>query len=207
MKLTYCIDPASIESWLSLVPTQQLIETTIAEKPLDFEVVPMTRSLGNVAADSERPNDPLAEYKARRAAARKQFADAELRRNCESLGLSLEAGARKVDGTPGALCLLSQAADRDSGDVMAPFLIAARWYELVFREGQTPEMAAAELMNPTATLSDLTAAMDNLLEQGLFSAPAYILHLDDEEPERFHGRQHLPLLRWLIDGRHGNPPV
>ena len=43
---------------------------------------------------------------------------------------------------------------------------------------------------------------DVLLEQGLLSAPAFVL-----EEEIFHGREHLPLIRWMLEGSGGTPPV
>jgi 2-hydroxychromene-2-carboxylate isomerase len=37
---------------------------------------------------------------------------------------------------------------------------------------------------------------------GLFQVPAYVI-----EGEVFHGRQHLPMIRWILQGRSGSPPV
>jgi 2-hydroxychromene-2-carboxylate isomerase len=41
-----------------------------------------------------------------------------------------------------------------------------------------------------------------LRERGLFQVPAYLL-----EGEVFYGRQHLPMLRWILEGRSGPPPT
>jgi len=43
----------------------------------------------------------------------------------------------------------------------------------------------------------------NLLrETGVFQAPAYLV-----EDEVFYGRQHLPMIRWILDGRAGSGPI
>jgi 2-hydroxychromene-2-carboxylate isomerase len=41
-----------------------------------------------------------------------------------------------------------------------------------------------------------------LQEAGVHQAPAYIV-----EGEVFHGRQHLPMIRWLLEGRTGPRPI
>jgi len=47
------------------------------------------------------------------------------------------------------------------------------------------------------------AALDEELENaGLFQTPAYLV--DDEV---FYGRQHLPMIRWILDGRRGPIPI
>lgn len=41
-----------------------------------------------------------------------------------------------------------------------------------------------------------------LHEYGLFSVPAYVV-----DGEVFYGRQHLPMVRWILDGRSGRVPI
>ena len=53
-----------------------------------------------------------------------------------------------------------------------------------------------------AEKESLLAEVDILLEQGLLSAPAFVL--DDQI---FHGREHLPLIGWMLAGSQGTPPV
>ena len=43
---------------------------------------------------------------------------------------------------------------------------------------------------------------DELRERGLFGAPCYVV-----EDEVFLGRQHLPMIRWMLDGRRGPVPI
>ena len=203
MKLTYCIDPAGIGSWLSLAPTKKLVEET----GIEIDIVPMTRSLGNVAADSARTDDPLAEYKARRARARNKFAEEELQRDCLRLGIHIDVGRQKFDGTPGAMGLI--AMTNRSPAALFDYLEA--WYTQVYKH-QIDASAVADALVSERDTRDLVPdefnkVMDSLLDRGLFSAPSYLLDLGGDEEERFHGRQHLPLIRWMINGSKGHPPL
>jgi 2-hydroxychromene-2-carboxylate isomerase len=42
----------------------------------------------------------------------------------------------------------------------------------------------------------------DLREAGVHTAPAYLIG-----DEVFHGRQHLPMIRWILNGRTGPPPI
>ena len=53
-----------------------------------------------------------------------------------------------------------------------------------------------------ANAEDLIGSQDQLLESGILSAPAFVL-----EGEIFHGREHLPVITWMLGGRAGTPPV
>ena len=55
---------------------------------------------------------------------------------------------------------------------------------------------AAEGVAATAALAD------ELREQGLSRVPCYIV-----EAEVFFGRQHLPMVRWILEGRAGPTPI
>lgn len=46
------------------------------------------------------------------------------------------------------------------------------------------------------------AAVAGLRGAGIFDVPAYVI-----EGEIFFGRQHLPMLRWLLTGKRGEPPI
>ena len=53
-----------------------------------------------------------------------------------------------------------------------------------------------------AERAKLVDGAGELLEQGLLSAPAFVV-----DGEIFHGREHLPLVGWMLHGRSGKPPV
>jgi 2-hydroxychromene-2-carboxylate isomerase len=46
------------------------------------------------------------------------------------------------------------------------------------------------------------ALAGELQARGLFQVPAYLV-----EDEVFYGRQHLPMIRWMLDGRRGPVPI
>ncbi len=50
--------------------------------------------------------------------------------------------------------------------------------------------------------SSAAAIAGELRDRGLFQVPAYIV-----EDEVFYGRQHLPMIRWILEGRSGPVPV
>ncbi len=43
---------------------------------------------------------------------------------------------------------------------------------------------------------------DGLRDRGLFQVPGYLV-----EDEVFYGRQHLPMIRWILEGREGPVPI
>ena len=202
MKLLYVLDLGSLGCWRSLAATRQLAEETGVE----LSVLPLTRTLGNVADDSKGgSDDPLAVYKARRARARNLSADAELRRNCDAMGISHEAGGRSLDTN-----LVSRAM-LQLPEASARLDFAERCYRAHFAEAKNlADPAEVDRLLATSlsvSADELADVAEELTERGVFSAPAYVLDTGHEEPERFHGRQHLPLVRWMIEGRKGTPPV
>ncbi len=46
------------------------------------------------------------------------------------------------------------------------------------------------------------ACAETLAAQGWFQAPGYVV-----EDEVFYGRQHLPMIRWILEGRSGPVPI
>jgi len=48
----------------------------------------------------------------------------------------------------------------------------------------------------------LEASREEILDTGVFNAPAFVL-----DGEIFHGREHLPLVKWMLTGKQGIPPV
>ncbi len=59
-------------------------------------------------------------------------------------------------------------------------------------------LAWAEREGPTAA----AAVAAELRERGLFQVPAFVVG-----DEVFYGRQHLPMIRWILEGRSGPIPI
>jgi len=58
------------------------------------------------------------------------------------------------------------------------------------------EWAATEAPHAVVRVSD------RLLEAGVFQTPAFLF-----ADEIFYGRQHLPMIRWLLEGKQGPAPI
>lgn len=203
---------SELSSWLLLAPLKKLCE----ELPVDLVWKPMLSSLGNIAGSnlSASQPDPLMSYRSRRADARHRAARREDQRMCERLGITSEQGERKVDPfylSLGMVWLTGQSAGqqeyfsfaetaflktfRDSADVESFSGLQAVMEESGFRtEG------LVHFLDNQAP--DLEAVRQDAVDNGVFNSPAVVL-----DGEVFHGREHLPLIKWMLEGRQGIPPV
>lgn len=203
--LTVCIDAANLSGYLALAPTLHLLEAHDVRPAW----LPMVSPLARLS--SKRPNepmeDPLAAYKARRAEARRKWAESELARDCARLGITPQQGARHFDGTHAAIGLMF--VTEQGGDAAA---YLERVYECAFR--QSGNVADIEVIGDlvddrrffayahSTGRHELEALQGKLLDAGVFSSPAYVY-----KGEVFQGRQHLPLIAWYLGGSRGTPPV
>ncbi len=209
MQLTTYLHFGSLSSWLSLAPVRQLQ----AETNVDVALVPMLATIGNVVGRVDA-DDPLADYKARRSRAKHLAAAEEHNRMCELLGISRQAGLRSPDPLMASMGLLwlntvsvsfSQKLDYCGYAYKQIFVDAAADTDpgLITRILGEMGLAAdgfdgfAMEQEPVFKADDAT-----LLDKGILYAPAFVL-----DGEIFHGRQHFPLMRWLITGEEGPPPV
>ena len=117
---------------------------------------------------------------------------------------SPDAGEIEFDPTSAALGLVDLMLSSAQEDACWEYI--EKVFDAAFRHGLdvNDENLIDELRGQVFTrdekaLQQMQAALE---EVGIFNSPAYVLN-----GERFHGRQHLPLLRWLLTGRQGNPPV
>jgi 2-hydroxychromene-2-carboxylate isomerase len=203
--LTLCIDFSSLSGYVALSGTRRLVD----ECQLELNWIPVikltSRSAGKIQAD-----DPLAEYKARRARARKMFSERELERDCALLDISIEGGKTQYDHTYAACgLLLLREADANQHQY---WQYVEAVYSAAFREQHPIDSAnkAAELVEssgfPSSQIDNMSVRLkdmqEELLEAGVFDSPTFVY-----EGERFLGRQHLPLLTWMLKGRQGTPPV
>ncbi len=205
--LTLCVDFNSLTTYLALTETRRLVD----DMQVEVHFLPLVRAPHRFSIPINN-DDPLAGYKARRARARKMFADRELQRNCERLGISVDQGGIAFDPTHAAVGLLWLKQIQANAENYWHYTEAV--FSAAFR-GQKPmedvsliRDLLAQVHLSTTGFSDFVATnnlrriQEELLESGIFDSPAY-----HYEGERFQGRQHLPLLRWLMGGRQGPPPV
>jgi 2-hydroxychromene-2-carboxylate isomerase len=143
---------------------------------------------------------------------RAEYTARDVERYAHRLGLPLEDPYRDSDSAAAALGLLwcnarsselaRQYVDRvfaqrwgGSLELSSSRAIGALLAELGDAEGWD---AYVEERGPAA----LAAARERLSEAGVFDVPMYLYG-----GEVFQGRQHLPMLRWLLTERQGEPPL
>lgn len=207
--ITAYISFNSLSSWLSIRSLRRVREKT----GVDIRWEPMLATLGNVTPEPGF-DDPLAEYKARRARARRWFSEAEHRRMCERSGISEEAGARGFDALAVSLGLVWLAELEVGQETCFDYVEGV--FSAHFRDGAKIDStgAAASLLEVAKVPTDgfegfaldkagaLSEERRNLVERGILFAPAFVVG-----GEVFHGRQHMPLIAWILGGRCGTPPV
>lgn len=218
--LLVCLDFSDAESYLALTATRQLV----ADFDLQVQWLPIKAGLQRVSNQppTEVGEDPLLAYKARRAKARQAYAATELQRTCRLLDIPVSHGQPQTDTRLAALGLLYVNAEYVSADAAAAAAAAAyieTVYAGLFRHaagGPAPITTVVSGALQAAALAEapfaafvaaqgpqvLAELEDSLLALGLFASPGYLY-----QGQRFQGRQHLPLLRWMLQGATGIPPV
>lgn len=204
--LTLCIDFNNLSTYICLFEIRKLVD----DFDLQVHCLPLIKSAAILPPGEGE--DPLARYKARRVAAREKYALRELQRNCSVLEITTDQGSREFDTScvAGGLLWLEE-----TGASAAHYW---RYIQTVFtsafRENQAVESASevSALLDLSGLdslgfsdflMSDKPARLQEmLLESGVFESPTLIY-----EGERYLGRQHHPLLRWILGGRKGSPPV
>lgn len=213
--LLVCLDFSDAESYLALAATRQLV----ADFDLQVQWLPIKAGLQRVSNQppTEVGEDPLLAYKARRAKARQAYAATELQRTCRLLDIPVSHGQPQTDTRLAALGLLYVNAEYVSAAAAAAYIETV--YAGLFRHaagGPAPITTLVSGALQAAALAEapfaafvaaqgpqvLAELEDSLLALGLFASPGYLY-----QGQRFQGRQHLPLLRWMLQGATGIPPV
>ncbi len=208
--MTVYLKPGDLASWLALPPLRKLMDA----RSIVVTLQPLLGSLGNIASSNVKPgeSDPLEAYRARRAKARSAAARRERQRMCEMLGIGEQAGHRQIDPLVLALGLLwaNKTAPDRSLDYLETafsktFIEAANVESIdavaVFLEemGIPADRFGESFFEDAGPLQEMQAG---LLETGILSAPAFVL-----DGEIFLGREHLPLITWMLEGKRGAPAV
>jgi predicted DsbA family dithiol-disulfide isomerase len=205
--LTIIINFESLADYVSLLETRKLVD----DFELEVRWLPLLKS-GQDNSPKLIENDALSGYKARRALARDKFAKEELERNSGYMDIAVEQAGKEFDATFVAQGLLwLNEVGVGAGDY---WRYMDRIFEEVFRENRHVETGPQiqNLLQETGIdvtgfadfldKNNLPAVQEMLLENGIFESPAIVY-----QGERYIGRQHHPLLRWIFGGRKGTPPV
>ena len=199
------VDFKSPYAWLALEPSRALeARLGIAFDWLPLAAPPLQRPT------PERDGDDRG---TRHRRIRTRYWEADLRRYAESRGLDLGDVYRTPDTARASLALLfvrERAPERAGA-------FTERVLELEWREGADiakPETIDGALTRIGVGAADFAAfaagegprkraALDaEFAALGFFGSPIYVVG-----GEPFVGRQHLPMVEWLLTGRAGLPPI
>lgn len=203
--LSVCVDFRRPGAYLALGPTCALADELGVEVDwLPCVVAPLS---------PPKPAAPDDDRGTRHRRARALYAERDLVRYAADRDLVLGDLYRAPDPSFAALGLLwVKARDAEAVRGYLERVFERYWRELL-RLDAPSEIAGvlAELGVPTAGFDawargpgrpDLEALQAGLRAAGVFDVPAYVVG-----EEVFLGRQHLPMIRWLLTGRTGPKPI
>ena len=202
---TVCIDFKNPKAYLALRPTFALEdELGIALDWLPLIVSPMSRPHAE-----QRNEDRGTRHRRMRA----EYYERDMRRYANVYGLELPDLYRNPDVSVASIGLLWTKAR--SPNALRAYLSAVFERYWTARLDIENSVAIEQLLHevdadtsgwdayvkgPGRALLEQTSS--SLREAGLFDVPAYLV-----EGELFFGRQHLPMIRWLLRGNQGEPPI
>jgi len=205
--LTVLFDFKSPQSYLALAPTLEMLSA--ANAVADWQPL-LTAPLAEPvepAADAERG--------VRHRWHRARYRIMDLRRYAEAQGLAPTCFADDVlfSGAEGRIAAAAWWQHREHPRALELLihLFHQTWLHglAVDDAGQVGDAVATLLGDdggfaaaPDAALVALDAQQDALVQAGLFDAPGYVIG-----DEVFYGRQHLPMVRWHLDGAVGPAPA
>ena len=200
--LTVAIDIKSPECYLALAPTRALVR----ECGVEVDWLPVVTSPPRPAPDGD---DRGAHHKRHRVAYRAM----DLARYARAAGLTIREPDRTPDSTLAGMAML--AAKARSHRALQGFL--DRTFERYWKAGLDLEDRDAlraileevgvagpfdDASGPSAARAEFAALQASLAAAGIFNAPTYLV-----EDEIFLGRAHLPMIRWILEGRVGPGPI
>ena len=200
-----CIDFKNPKAYLALRPTFALEdELGIAFDWWPVPVAPMSRPL---------PEQPNEDRGTRHRRIRAQYYARDIHRYASEYGLELADLHRNPDASVAGIGLLWTKQ-------RAPALLR-RYLDTVFERYWQDRLHVDDAGAIEAVLREigvghtgwadfvvgagralLDASSAGLRAAGIFDVPAYVI-----DGEVFFGRQHLPIVRWLLTDKRGEPPI
>ncbi len=199
------IDFKSPYAYLALEPTCALADQLgIAVDWQPFLVAPVAQ---------RRPPSPDDDRGTRHRRFRAEYAERDIARYATARGLEMRGLDRQMDSTLAAIGLLWAKRQLASGvRAYVERVFERHWREALDLEDESALRALLiEIGVPVSGFDRFSAgegraalarARSELLEAGVFDVPAYRV-----EGDVFQGRQHLPMIRWLLSGRTCAEPV
>jgi 2-hydroxychromene-2-carboxylate isomerase len=199
-RLAVVLDVKSPLSYLALGPTTALAD----ELGIDVDWLPMERS--PMTPPPERSGDRGVQHLRLRAL----YYQGDVKRYANARGLVIRNIHRASDSSLAGAGLLIAKAHAGSSKTLQTYLervFARHWDEtLNIEDARAIEALLKECGVPDPDLSAHRAEYDALQARftasGLLTTPAYQV-----DGELYYGRAHLPMIRWILEGRRGRRPI
>jgi 2-hydroxychromene-2-carboxylate isomerase len=191
------IDFKNALSWLSLGPTRAMAE----ELGVPLELLPYQTEVSVLT--EARKEETVAE---RHARVRAEYYADDLKRYAKLQNLELVADSHGVDSTMALLGLLwgnQKGVGLDyAHSVFSRFWSDSMCLDDVQSIGEILTLLGAPGFEPGAMHEELNTVRATLEAEGVFSVPMYLV-----EGQVFQGREHLPMIRWLLAGERESVPI
>ncbi len=199
-RLAVALDVKSPLSYLALGPTYALAD----ELGIEVDWLPMERS------PMTPPPGPSGERGVQHRRLRALYHQGDVERYANARGLVIRNIHRASDSSLAGSGLLIAKAHAGASKTLETYLelvFARHWDEtLDIEDARAIEALLKECGVPDPDLSAHRAEYDalqaRLRASGLVRTPAY--HVDGE---LYYGRAHLPMIRWILEGRRGRRPI
>ncbi|HYC55229.1 MAG TPA: DsbA family protein [Candidatus Binatia bacterium] len=201
MSVRVLVDFGSPASYLAIAPACELeIRLGQAFEWLPYKGAPLPLA---------RPDEPDTDRGTRHRRVRGQYLLADLRRYAEARGLDLGDIRRAIETEPAMLAL--SWLNRRAPDLARGFVVRAFdriWREHAHADGNFvvsllgAHAKGFEEYCRTEAPQDLQRVRTDAEAIGAWTSPVFVV---GDEP--FIGRQHLPIVEWLVTGQQGPPPI
>lgn len=195
--IDFVFDFASVDCWLAFAPTCRLAD----ELQVPVSWLPMCVPAKVVPEAKENESVPE-----RHARVRAEYMASENAGYAERLGVPLKRSGAGVDSRLAAAACI-WASEHDVGREFVGRVFEGFWEARLDIENATAIAGVLEdLGAPGFDLDQgarrLEKLREELAERGAFGIPTYLV-----EGQMFMGRQHLPMIRWLLTGQEGPGPL
>ena len=195
-RLAVALDIKDPNSYLAKDPTYALAD----ELGLDIDWLPfVSRPLRRPASDGE---DRGSRHRRFRAA----YVERSIARYASVRGVTIRNIYRAPDSSLAGMGMLIARAHSE-GALRTYLDRAFRHYwedDLDIEDADTISglLSAAGIADFDPDVGHFTALQESLALAGVLETPAYLV-----DGDIFHGRAHLPMIRWILSNRAGPPPI
>ena len=199
--IDFVFDFTSVDCWLAFGPTCRLADEL--QVPVNWLPMCVPARAVPAKAPEAKENESVSE---RHARVRAEYMASENARYAERLGVPLKRNGAGVDSWLAAAASI-RAVEQGVGREFVERVFTGFWEaRLDIEDAATITGILGDLGAPDFDLDDGAARLDTLREEleerGVFGIPTYLV-----EGQMFMGRQHLPMIRWLLTGQEGPGPL